>query len=279
MMGKLRLALSPSQPEWFHASLELGARGLTTGAVPCGDRSIEVRLDIPDGALVLHASDRSSRRIPLQPGRPIAEIWADYRAALADLGVDAEMPDRPQELADTTPLSEDHRERTWDAASVASWFTAITAIRNVFDEWRSPFFGRTGVEFWWGAFDLTVLAFTGRRATPPADANFIMRYDLDAEFLALGFWPGDAQNDALFYGYIVPEPPGCAVRPLDAPGAGWVATMGEWVLPYEVVRSTPDPRRALLAFMQSVYRAAGALGGWDLASFRYERPPKHEIGR
>jgi hypothetical protein len=273
MMGKLRLALSPSQPEWLHASLALGARGLTTGALPWGDRSVEVALDVVDGALDVLASDGSRRRIPLLPARSIADVWAGYRGALDGLGVEARMSDKPQEVDDATPLSRDRRERTYDSPSVASWFAALTAIHNVFDEWRSPFFGRSGIGFWWGGFDMTAMVFSGRHATPREGANYIQRYDLDAEAVTIGFWPGDGHDEAMFYAYIVPEPPGCSALPLDLPAAGWVAEKGEWVLLYEAVRASADPRGALLAFMDTVHAAAGTLAGWDLAAHRYERPP------
>jgi hypothetical protein len=273
MMGKLRLALSPSQPEWLHTSLALGARGLTTGALPWGDRSVEVALDVVDGALDVFAGDGTQRPISLSPPRSIADIWAEYRAALDRLGVEARMWDKPQELGDATPFSQDHRKRTYDPISVASWFAALTAIHHVFDEWRSPFFGRSGIGFWWGAFDLTAMVFSGRHATPREGAGYIMRYDLDAESVVIGFWPGDAHDEAMFYAYIVPEPPGCSDLPIDLPAAGWVAEKGEWVLPYEAVRTAPDPRSALLTFMDTMYGAAGSLAGWDLAAYRYERPP------
>jgi hypothetical protein len=155
---------------------------------------------------------------------------------------------------------------------VASWFAALTAIHNVFDEWRSPFFGRSSIGLWWGAFDMTVTVFNGRHATPRAGADYIKRYDLDAESVATGFWPGAAHDEAMFYAYIVPEPSGCSDLPFDLPAAGWVAEKGEWVLPYEAVRTAPDPRGALLTFMDTMYSVAGSLAGWDLATYRYERP-------
>jgi hypothetical protein len=274
MMGKLCLALAPSQPEWLHASLALGARGLTTGALPLGDRSLEVAIDLLDGALDVLASDGSKRRIPLAPARHIADIWADYLDALAGLGVEARMRDTPQEVEDPTPFTRDRRERTYDPPAVASFFAALTSTHHVFDAWRSPFFGRTGLGFWWGAFDLTAMVFNGRSATPPVGADDIRRYDLDAESLVIGFWPGDARHQAMLYAYIVPEPPGSSGLPFDLPAAGWVSEMGEWVLPYEAVRTAPDPRAMLLRFIDTVHAAAGTLAGWDLDAYRYEPPPR-----
>jgi hypothetical protein len=274
MLGKLRLALAPGQPEWLHASLALDTRGLTTGPLPWADHSVEVALDLVDAAVDVLASDGSKRRVPLLPGRDIADIWAAYLDALGELGVEARMRDKPQELEDAAPFSLDRRERTYDPPAVASFFAALTTIHHVFDGWRSPFFGRTGLGFWWGAFDMSAMVFNGRRATPRADADYIRRYDLDAESLVIGFWPGDARNEAMFYAYIVPEPSGSAGLRFDLPSAGWVTEMGEWVLPYEAVRTASDPRATLLTFMDSVYGATGTLAGWDLDAFRYELPPR-----
>ena len=275
MMGKLCLALAPSQPEWLHTSLALGARGLTTGALPWGDRSVEVALDVVDGALDVLASDGSKRRITLSPARPIADIWADLPRR-SSTGSASRLGCRTSRRSSRTPRPS--RRTTESGPSMRrrwqSWFAALTAIHHVFDAWRSPFFGRTGLGFWWGAFDMTAMLFSGRHATPRAGASYIQRFDLDAESVVIGFWPGDAHKEAMLYAYIVPEPPGCSGLPFAVPGAGWVGEMGEWVLPYEAVRTSPDPRAALLAFMDTVYSAAGTLAGWDLAAYRYERPPR-----
>jgi hypothetical protein len=274
MMGKLCLALAPALPEWLHASLRLTPRGLSTGVLPIGDRSMEVTLDLADAALLLLTSDDRARRIPLSPARPIAEIWSDLTDSLEALDVEAPMWDRPQEMADVTPFALDDRPRSYDPPSIAAWFEALTTVHHVFDAWRSPFFGRTAVAFWWGAFDLSVLLFSGRPATPRADASFIGRYDGDAEQLAIGFWAGDARHDASFYGYVAPEPPGCASHPLGAPPARWDEALGEWVLSYEAVRTAADPKATLRWFMDGVYAAAGTLARWDSAAYRYERPPR-----
>jgi len=101
-----------------------------------------------------------------------------------------------------------------------------------------------------------------------------MRYDLDAEQLVVGFWPGTDEREAQFFGYLVPEPPGCADYALAGSAAGWVPGVREWVLPYASVRAAADPLSALDAFLATMYGAAGALGGWDLEAYRYARPPR-----
>jgi hypothetical protein len=39
--------------------------------------------------------------------------------------------------------------------------------------------------------------------------------------------------------------------------------LGEFVLPYEVVRQASSPDLALLGFLQDSYEAAATLAGWD----------------
>lgn len=279
MMGKVRLGLAPAQPEWMHACLRTTSRGLSTGPMPFEDRSVEVALDVFDEALVVTVSTGDLRRVPLGQGRRVSDIYRDLMTALADLGVAVDVWDRPQEVTDTTPMHADEADQTYDPEAVRRWFGVITAVANVFEEWRGRFFGRSGVQFWWGAFDLAVLRFSGAHAEAPDDRGYIMRYDLDAEFMNAGFWPGDdASPEPIFYAYIHPAPEGCSLAPVNPTAAAWIERMGEWVLPYEAVRTCPDPRGALLDFLDSVYAVAGTNGGWDLPNYEYRAPapPAHE---
>jgi hypothetical protein len=273
MLGKARIALGPVQPEWMHTCLHTAARGLTTGPLPLGDRSVQFGLDVFEGALTVRVSDGRSATVPISGGRTIADIYREFTGTAAEMGVSLDLWDRPQEVSDTTPFHEDTRRSEYDPAAVRRWFDAVTAVANVFGVWQGRFLGRSSVQFWWGAFDFAVLRFSGRKAEPPQDRGYIMRYDLDAEFMNAGFWPGDeSAPDPIFYAYINPTPPGCDLAPIDPDAAAWIETMGEWVLPYEAVRTSGDPCGALLDFLDSVYAVAGANGGWDLTSYEYVPP-------
>lgn len=273
MLGKASLALAPVQAEWMHACLHATARGLTTGPLPAGNGSIELGIDVFDDAMTLRTSDGRSSSVALAAGRTIADIYREFTGCAAELGVPLDVWDRPQEVADVTPFHDDTRPCAYDPAAVRRWFEVITAVANVFETWRGRFMGRSGVQFWWGAFDLAVLRFNGRHAEAPQDRGYIMRYDLDAEFMNAGFWPGDESSpEPIFYAYISPAPPGCDLVPIDPKSAAWIEQMGEWVLPYEAVRTSGDPCGALLDFLDSVYAVAGTHGGWDLASFEYVPP-------
>lgn len=273
MLGKLRLALAPPQPEWLNACLALDARGFTTGPMPYRTRVITCRIDVFDSAIVLESSDGANRRLPIVD-RCVSDVWSEFEAELGALGVDVALWEAPQETSDKTPFSENRHDCVIDADAAQRFHRLLCTLDGVFEEFRSTFFGRTGVQFWWGAFDFAVLLFSGKKLDAPDDKGYIMRYDLDAEHLNAGFWPGDDTSpDPIFYGYLVPRPDGCDVAPMEPEHASWVEAMEEWVLPYEAVRNSPDPRKALLGFLESVYRVAVTQGGWDAEAFRYTAPP------
>ena len=278
MLGKLKLALNPAQPEWLHAGLMLDARGLATGPLPCGGRVLDGAIDLLDGVLRLRASDARAIEIPLVGGRSVAEVWGEFQAALDRLGVEVALWDKPQEVADATPFAADTRERTVDRGRAQRLHRLLGTMYGVLDEFRSPFFGRTGVQFWWGAFDLAVLLFSGRQVTPPAGLGYIMRHDLDAEHLNAGLWLGDdSAPQAIVYAYIHPRPDGCETVRIEPEEAGWVEAMGEWILPYDEVCASADPRAVVSGFLRSAYRAAVDIGGWDEQAQRYPRPAPRQI--
>jgi hypothetical protein len=89
------------------------------------------------------------------------------------------------------------------------------------------------------------------------------------ELASAGFWPGGGEEGA-FYAYAYPEPDGFADRPVEPDEARYVTDAGQFWLPYEVVRTAPDPDRTLLSFLRSAYVAAADLGDWDREVLDYE---------
>jgi hypothetical protein len=273
MLGKVKLAAAPVQPNWLFTALYLSPRGLTTGTIPWLGWSFDVSIDVFDSAIVLSRSDGARATVPLIPARPVADVYADLMRTLATLGVSLSIGTVPQEVPDTTPLDEDRRPSEYDPAAAQRWFTAATAVAGIFAQWRSRFFGRTGLQMWWGAFDLALLLFSGRRAAPPTDRGYLMRYDLDAEMMNVGLYFGHPQSPPFFYGYIYPEPAGAESLPI-APGqASWSSGLHEWVLPYEAVRQSADPAATLHSFIDAVYAQCFAAAGWPRGAFSYDPPP------
>jgi hypothetical protein len=219
-------------------------------------------------------SDGQSRRIALVPARTIAEIYADLLAALKALGVDVKLSPIPQEVADVTPLDTDRRPAAYDPASVGRWFHAVTATTATFEAWRSHFFGRSGIQLWWGALDVALLLFNGKHVPAPTDRGYLLRYDLDAEMMNVGLYPGDDKTEPFFYGYIFPQPENAAQLPMAPAGASWSDQIKEWVLPYEAVRTAADPAAALYAFLDSIYALCTTVAGWDRAALSYDAPKR-----
>ena len=273
MIGKARLALAPPQPEWLHTCLYVTATGIATGAMPYGAHVVSMGIDVYEATMWISVSDGRKAIVPLASRRSVADIWSAFRDALAGLGLDIDIWEKPQEVPDTTLFSEMVGDCVIIPEDGQRFLTVLASINSVFQEFRSRFFGRSGVQFWWGGFDFALLLFTGKHLQAPHDRGYIMRYDLDAEHMNAGFWPGDDNNPVpAFYGYLVPRPDGCESAPVGAEAAGWVEAMGEWVMPYDAVRRTGDPRKVILAFLEGVYGAATSLGGWNGEAFTYEKP-------
>ncbi len=199
MLGKMRLALSPAQPNWMYTALLLNARGITTGTIPWEGSAVEASLDVFSSEVVLERSNGESRRIALLPVRTVANVYAELQVALEALEVECMITPTPQEVPDTTPLDTDHRPAEYDPKAVERWFQAATLATSIFDAWRAHFFGRTGIQVWWGALDVALLLFNGKHVVPPTDRGYIMKYDLDAELMNVGLYYGDESTAPFFY--------------------------------------------------------------------------------
>jgi hypothetical protein len=279
MLGKLRLALAPHQPNFLFTSLALTPRGFTTGAIPYGLRSVAASIDVFAAAMIVESSDGRDLRIALGPSRTVAQVFAELQAGLRRLRVEAILSPIPQEIADQTPLDVDERPAVFEPLDAQRWHAVVTAANAVFDRWRAHFFGRTGIQLWWGAFDFALLLFNGKHVDPPKTRGYLFRYDLDAEMMNVGFYPGDDLYPAMFYGYIYPQPPGCASIPMVPEHASWSDALGEWILPYEAVRALENPQSAIVAFLDGVYGVCARASGWDLGQLTYVPPPLRHAPR
>jgi hypothetical protein len=270
IVGKIRLALTPKTNQWWNVTLYVTTRGLTTSPMPYGDRTLSIDFDFMDHRVVIMDSDGHVRVLPLAPS-PVAAFHDALFAELAAIGIEVHIGEAPQECPVTTPFAHDLEHASYDAVAVQQFWQALRRIEPVFQTFRSGFRGKCSpVHFFWGAFDLAVSRFDGRRA--PARKAMVDRDAYDEEVISLGFWPGDpwtAATEAVFYSYTVPEPaglPGHAVRPA---AASFSPAMKEFVLPYEEVRRSSDPAGTILEFAQSTYDAGSTLAGWDRKALAY----------
>jgi len=279
LLGKLAVALAPPEPELQHAALRLTARRWETAPLPAPDGSgaFVAALDLHAHEALVEHSAGEARRVALVPDRPVGEVTREVLESIRALAGRVEIDPTPQEVPWSVPLDEDDEHARYDPAQVAEYFSAATRAALVLAEFRAPYRGRaTPVNAWWGSFDLAVNLFSGSRADPPAD-DFITRNAMDAQEVAVGWWPGDRNyGKAAFYAYAHPAPGGFASATLAPPAARWEDELGEYVLDWEDVCSATDPHSAGLAFARSAFRRACVAGGWDatlLGSVEGRPPP------
>jgi hypothetical protein len=266
VLGKLAVELAPAEPQLQHAALRLTARGWETLPLPATDGSgaIVAALDLHTHEAVVEHSGGRENRIPLTPDRPVAEVTRELLEAVARLAGPVEINPTPQEVPWQVPLDEDLDHATYDSEQVAVYFEAATQAALALAEFRAPFRGRsTPVNAWWGTFDLAVNLFSGRAADPPSD-DFILRNGGDAEQIGIGWWPGDPNHDgAAFFALAYPAPDGFGGAEITSEAAHWDAQLGEYVLEWEAIRESPDPRALALEFARSAFRHACQVCGWD----------------
>jgi Family of unknown function (DUF5996) len=266
VLGKLAVVLAPPEPQLQHAALRLTARGWETRPLPAPDGSgaLVVALDLHNHEAVVEHSDGRVRRVPLAPDRAVGEVTRGVLAAVGDLVGPVRINVHPQETPWTTPLDEDDEHATYDATQVETYFGAATQAALVLAALRAPYRGRsTPVNAWWGSFDLAVSLFSGLPADPPSN-DFIMRNAMDSQEVAVGWWPGDPRyGKAAFYAYAHPATEGFAGATLPVALAYWNAELGEYILDWDHVRSSVDPRSVALEFAREAFHHACAVCGWD----------------
>jgi hypothetical protein len=278
VLGKLAVRLAPPEPELQHAALRLTARGWETAPLPAPDGSgaVVVALDLRVHEAVVEHSDGRAERVALTPDRPVGDVTRDVLAAVRGIAGPVDIDPTPQEVPWSVPLDEDREHSVYDPAQVAGYFAAATQAALVLADYRAPYRGRsTPVNAWWGSFDLAVSLFSGLPADPPSQ-DFIMRNAMDAQEVAVGWWPGDARHPtAAFYAYAHPAPPSFAGASLAPSAAHWAGALGEYILEWEDVRTQPDPHAVALEFARSAFRHACAVCEWDpgLAASADANPP------
>jgi hypothetical protein len=260
VVGKVRLALAPAEPEWQHVPLYVTAWGLTTGPMPAGDRSVELAFDLVHHQLTVGSGHGDGAVLTLA-GRSVAQFYEDVLAALGHLGVTVTINPKPQEVPDPIPFPEDDRAG-YDPIWVARFHRLLGSVERVVQGFRAPFTGRhTKIQFFWGTFDIAYTRFSGVPASAPPGAGVIRRPSMDAEQYCCGFWPGDERrSEPAFFTFSFPKPEGLENASVD-PG-GWDPSMGEFILPYEAVRTARDPGGVLTRFFQQTYDATVQLGRW-----------------
>ena len=282
VVGKVRLSLTPWVNHSWHVPLYVSARGLATGWIPAGRRSLDLELDLFREALVLRFEDGREAQVPLG-GQSLAGFYAAVMAALERFGVSLRIDETPCEIPGAIPFPQDRTPQAFGGEAARAYWRALLQVQRVFQRFRTRFVGKCSpVHLFWGSFDLAVTRFSGRPAPPhPGGAEHmpdaVARDGYFQEVASAGFWPGAGTDlGPAFYAYAYPVPRGYAEAGVEPPEARFDPGLGEFLLPYAAVRAAADPDAALTRFLQSTYVAAADLAGWDRPALeRAEGPIGH----
>jgi hypothetical protein len=269
IVGKIRLTKSPWLNHSWHVTLYVTARGLTTSPIPDGDRTFQIDFDFIDHTLRISTSDGAQRQFALA-GKSVASFYLAVLAELNALGIDIAIDEMPNELPDPIRFSQDDQHASYDPDAVRRFHQILKNCDRIFKQFRTGFLGKASpVHFFWGSFDLAVTRFSGRTAPRhpggvPNLPDAVAHEAYSHEVSSAGFWPGGGAIDyPAFYCYAYPEPPGFRAAMVRPDAAFFSEALGEFVLPYDAVRTAADPDRALLDFLQSTYEAAAISAKWD----------------
>lgn len=270
IVGKVRLAHSPMLNHWWQVTSYVTPRGLTTSTIPYGTEVFDIEFDFIDHQLLIRSSTGATRAVALE-AKPVADFYAQVMRALDELDFTTRIQSHPNEVDPALPFDQDSEHASYDRGAANLFWRQLLHADRVLGQFRSRFVGKVSpVHFFWGAMDLACTRFSGRKAPrhpggAPNCGDWVMVEGYSHELSSCGFWPGGGDEGA-FYAYAYPEPAGFADRSVSPADAGYRGDLGEYVLPYEVVRQAADPDRTLLGFLQDTYEAAADNAGWDRAA-------------
>jgi len=276
VVGKVRLANEPPLNHWWNVPLYVSARGLTTSLMPHPTGpAFQIDFDFVDHHLEISTVAGDTRTIGLER-RPVADFYSAVLSMLDDLDVSTEIWPVPVEITGAIGFSDDRVNTSYDPDAVQRFWLALVEMERVLKVFRARFVGKSSpVHVFWGALDLASTRFSGRTAPPhpggaPNCGPHVMWEAYSHEVSSAGYWPGPPGDEGVFYSYAYPEPPNYRETPISVEGARWDDALGEFILPYELVRTATDPDAMLLDFLQSTYEAAAKTAAWDRGAL--ERP-------
>lgn len=284
IVGKIRMERLPWINHAWHVTLYVSPRGLTTAAIPYGDRMFDVEFDFVAHQLVIRVSDGTTQVLPLKP-QPVATFYADVLGALHALDLPVTIHDMPNEIPDAVPFSQDYVHAAYDPDYANRFWRILVQSERIFQQFRARFVGKSSpVHFFWGSFDLAVTRFSGREAPLhpagiPNMPDWVAREAYSHEVSSAGFWPGGGPLPyPLFYSYAYPAPAGFADARVRPDAAFYSTELGEFVLPYAAVRAAANPEQLLLDFLDSTYEAAADLADWERPALEQPADLKEVFG-
>jgi hypothetical protein len=267
VVGKIRMELSPFTNHWWHVTLYVTPRGLTTGPIPYSSGTFDISFDLLDNRLVVATSEGGGFGFAIDD-LPVAEFYDKLMGGLGSSRVDVSINTRPFDLDDEHTLENNTHHSACELSYVRRFHRVLSWVDQVFKEYAGQFSGKQSpVHLFWHSFDLAVARFSGKRVALPEVVDPVTREAYSHEVISCGFWAGDANvREPAFYSYSAPEPEGLTEQPLRPEAAAWQEG-GTALLTYEEVRKSDSPKATLLEFVNSAYQAGAKTAGWDIEEF------------
>jgi hypothetical protein len=279
IVGKIRLVQSPWFNHSWHVTLYVTARGLSTSPIPYGVRTFQIDFDFIAHQLIVQSSDGGVANLALRP-QSVASFYRSLMDEMAKLDLQIDIHTLPNEVPQPIRFDHDQTHRAYDPAYANRFWRVLVQADRVFKAFRARFIGKCSpVHFFWGAPDLAVTRFSGRRAPKhpggvPHLPDWVTREAYSHEVSSCGFWAGGGPVPyAAFYSYAYPEPNGFAQARVRPAAAFYSGDLREFVLPYDSVREAAAPDDTLLEFLQTTYEAAADLAKWDRGALERDAAP------
>ncbi len=272
IVGKLRLSLMPKDNHWWHLTLYVNSRGLTTHSIPVKDFTFEIQFDFIDHHLKIHTSKGEERSFPLQEGLSVKEFYNNICALLKELNIEVKIIAEPYDLSDSIPFDQCTSHHSYDKNSVEKAWQILMQVDTVFQEFSGRSYSKTcPVHIYWHHLDLVVTRFSGKKAPPLSTSSKVEQEAYSHEVISFGFWFGDENiTEPAFYSYTYPSPDNIGLEPLRPATAKWVDSNGSpmALLLYKDILSDENPRQLILDFLESSYAAGAKLAGWNMEELK-----------
>ncbi|MCL2746950.1 MAG: DUF5996 family protein, partial [Coriobacteriia bacterium] len=269
MLGKVKLAKMPPQPEWKHCVLHITASGFTTGLIPGGAESVEVSVDVLAACVIVRSTSGECAQFPLVDGQSVADYYAQLMDALRHVEHSASICTIPQEVYLTDDFDKQTKAVDFDHRAAKDYFRMCLVAHDALTRFSSAYRGKKiAPSLFWGTFDLTTVLFSGAPKPFPGK-GVIEETAFDEQLVEFGFWPGDpsAPDPALFvmaYPFITQELSSEDVSPKEA---FFSKEKGEFFLPLSALATTAgagfEPAEVMTKFFEDAFRVVTTAEEWD----------------
>ena len=248
IIGKIRSRYMPKSKHWWHVTLSVSTRGLTTTPFPIAGQQLELTLDLATHHLLIDSADGWRTALPLT-GQSAAALCGQIAAVLAAAKLDLE-PDLLAAFNGEEILS-------YDIQAIDRFRRVINWVDSVFKGFKGGLREETSpVQIFPHHMDLSMNWFSGR-LVPGVDPA---QEETADEQMNFGFVTGDSSiPDAYFYVTAYPAPDNWTELALPEDAYWHSENWSGAILPYTAVLETERPSERLIEYLQTLHTHGSTL--------------------